>query len=365
MLIFFYGVTDMTDIKIKQIQEFLCEGDAALISSDENRLYLTGFESSAGTLFITKETPYFIIDFRYIEVAKRSLPFLNVILQTQGNADLVTIAKDNGIKRVLVETDRMSIDTFAAYKETLGDMLSSCDCLTKHLTKIRAVKEDYELESIKEAQRLTDETFSYILERIEEGRTEREIMLEMEFYMRKLGSEGAAFDFIVVSGKNSSLPHGVPTDKKIEKGDFITMDYGAIVNGYRSDMTRTVAVGYASDEMKKVYETVAAAQNAAFEKIKAGVDCFSVDKAARDLIYGAGYEGCFGHGLGHSVGVEIHEYPNFNARCHHTLQKGNIMTVEPGIYLENKFGVRIEDMVYVTENGFINLTKSNKDLIIL
>ena len=171
----------MTDIKIKQIQEFLCEGDAALISSDENRLYLTGFESSAGTLFITKETPYFIIDFRYIEVAKRSLPFLNVILQTQGNADLVTIAKDNGIKRVLVETDRMSIDTFAAYKETLGDMLSSCDCLTKHLTKIRAVKEDYELESIKEAQRLTDETFSYILERIEEGRTEREIMHEMEF----------------------------------------------------------------------------------------------------------------------------------------------------------------------------------------
>ncbi len=355
----------MTDCKIKKIQEFLGDNEAALVSSDQNRLYLTGFESSAGTLFITKKTPYFIIDFRYIEVAKRELPFLNIILQSGLDADLGRLYEECGVNKVYVETDRISIDEFKDYEKIFGESLSDSDSLSKYLTKIRAVKEDYELAAIKEAQRMTDETFSYILNNIAVGKTEREIALDMEFFMRKLGSEGASFDFIVVSGKNSSLPHGVPTDKKIEKGDFITMDFGAIVDGYHSDMTRTVAVGYASDEMKKVYNTVKAAQEAAFLKIKVGADCFEVDKAARDLIYGAGFEGCFGHGLGHSVGVEIHEYPNFNMRCRHILEKGNIMTVEPGIYLENKFGVRIEDMVYVTEDGFYNLTKSDKDLIIL
>lgn len=218
---------------------------------------------------------------------------------------------------------------------------------------------------MKEAQRLTDETFKYITARIEEGRTEREIMLDMEFYMRRLGSEGVSFDFIVVSGKNSSLPHGVPTDKKVERGDFITMDFGAVVGGYRSDMTRTVALGSIDDEQKKVYDTVLKAQLAGIKAVKAGVVCKDVDKISRDIIYSAGYEGCFGHGLGHSVGIEIHERPLFNTRCDTVLKAGMVMTVEPGIYIENKYGVRIEDMVYVTENGCIDLTNSPKELICL
>lgn len=183
--------------------------------------------------------------------------------------------------------------------------------------------------------------------------------------MRGLGAEGVSFDFIVVSGKNSSLPHGVPTDKKIEKGDFITMDFGGIVGGYCSDMTRTVAVGGITDEQKMVYDTTLKAQLAAIDAIKAGAICGDIDKIARDIIYDAGYKGCFGHALGHSVGIDVHESPNLSPNNQSILQIGNVVTVEPGIYLENKFGVRIEDMVYVTENGCINLTNSKKELLIL
>ena len=157
----------------------------------------------------------------------------------------------------------------------------------------------------------------------------------------------------------------MPTDKLIENGDFLTMDFGAVVSGYHSDMTRTVAVGSVTDEQIKVYNTVLKAQNEALKAIKPGVVCKDIDKVARDIIYGAGYEGCFGHGLGHSVGIEIHENPNFNTRCDKILKQGTIMTVEPGIYIENKFGVRIEDMVYVTSDGILNLTNSKKELITL
>ncbi|MEE1161358.1 MAG: M24 family metallopeptidase, partial [Acutalibacteraceae bacterium] len=204
-----------------------------------------------------------------------------------------------------------------------------------------------------------------ILGNIGVGRTEREIMLDMEFYMRRLGSEGVAFDFIVVSGKNSSMPHGVPTDKKIEKGDFITMDFGAVCGGYRSDMTRTVAVGEVGDKQKEVYEIVLKAQKETIDFIKSGVVCKEVDRVARDIIANAGYGDCFGHGLGHSVGIEIHENPACNTVCETVMEKGMIMTVEPGIYIENEFGVRIEDMVVVTENGCENLTASKKELIVL
>ena len=190
-------------------------------------------------------------------------------------------------------------------------------------------------------------------------------MLLMEFYIRKLGSEGVAFDFVVVSGKNSSMPHGVPTDKPINDGDFITMDFGAVVSGYRSDMTRTVAVKHVSDKQKEVYNTVLSAQYAALDAIKPGVKCLEIDKISRDLIYGAGYEGCFGHGLGHGVGIEIHENPAFNMINETILEKGMVLTVEPGIYLENEFGVRIEDMVYITEDSYVNITKSPKELIVL
>ena len=190
-------------------------------------------------------------------------------------------------------------------------------------------------------------------------------MLDMEFYMRRRGSEGVSFDFIVVSGKNSSLPHGVPTDKPVEPGDFVTMDFGALIGGYHADMTRTVAVGRVSDEQRRAYETVLAAQNAAIAAVAPGKVCRDIDRIARDMIDNAGYAGRFGPGRGHSVGVEIHESPAFNTRCETVLAPGMVMTVEPGVYLEGQFGLRIEDMVYVTENGCEDLTASRKDLIVL
>lgn len=352
--------------RIEKIKQNLTADTALLVTSEANRFYLTGFHSSAGAVLVTKEQAYFLIDFRYVEKAKSVVKSCKVQLSSNAVVEIAELLKQNGIKQLYVETETVSVAKLGQYKRAFeGVEILTEDTMDRLLEDMRACKSKAELDLIIAAQKLTDETFSYILERIEPGRSEKEIMLDMEFYMRKLGSEGVSFDFIVVSGKNSSLPHGVPTDKLVEVGDFITMDFGAVVGGYRSDMTRTVAVGAVSEEQRKVYDTVLAAQTASIDAIKAGLVCKDIDKIARDIIYGAGYEGCFGHGLGHGVGIEIHENPAFNTRCDKPLQVGTVMTVEPGIYIENKFGVRIEDMVYVTEQGCLNITNSPKQLIIL
>ena len=349
--------------RIKKIQNFLSHSSAALIISPENRFYLTGFKSSAGYVIITRERAVFLTDFRYFEkaisVVKTCEAEMLVSFEKQANDIL------KGIDKIYIETDFVSVSQFAFLSKKLGDKISKEEILADLFYDMRSIKTKEEIDNIKSAQRLTDLTFQYILPRIEAGRTELEIMLDMEFFMRKNGSEGVSFDFIVVSGKNSSLPHGVPTDIKIEKGDFITMDFGAVINGYRSDMTRTVAVGSISEEQKMVYNTVLKAQLAAIGAARPGVECRAVDKVARDIIAAAGYDGCFGHGLGHSVGIDIHENPCFNRNDETPLESGMVITVEPGIYLENKFGVRIEDMIIITENGNENITGSPKDLIIL
>ena len=200
---------------------------------------------------------------------------------------------------------------------------------------------------------------------IKVGITEKEIALELDFFMLRNGGEGLSFETIAVSGKNSSMPHGVPSEKKIENGDFITLDFGTVINGYHSDMTRTVAMGFASDEMKNVYDVVLKAQQNCLDNIKAGVSCKDGDEFARSIIRNAGYGQYFTHSTGHGVGVEIHEYPNLSIYSDSVLQAGNIVTVEPGIYIPEKFGVRIEDMALITEKGCTNLTKASKDLIIL
>ena len=211
---------------------------------------------------------------------------------------------------------------------------------------------------------LTEDGFAHILDYIRPGRTERDVALELEFYIRRQGAEAAAFDFIVVSGANTSLPHGVPTEKPIGSGEFVTMDFGAVVEGYHSDMTRTVAVGAVSEEQERVYDIVLQAQLAALSVLKPGLPCLKGDAAARDVIAAAGFGDCFGHGTGHGVGVEIHEQPRLSPSARgQELQAGNVVTVEPGIYIEGKFGVRIEDMAAITESGCENLTKSPKTLI--
>lgn len=353
--------------RIAKIQEELADDELLIVSEDINRLYFTGFCSSAGLLLISASDASFYVDFRYFEKAKSEIKHCSVSLLTSTSKTLNTYIQKHNIKKIILETSYATIETFFKYGQMIptGCEISMDSRINDKILNLRSIKTAEEIKSIKEAQRLTDDTFSYILDRIKQGRTELEIMLEMEFYMRKQGSEGVSFDFVVVSGKNSSMPHGIPTHKPIEDGDFITMDFGAVINGYRSDMTRTVAIGGVSELQHKVYNTVLSAQNLAFEQIKPGVVCKEIDRVARDYIYNQGFEGCFGHGLGHSVGLEIHEAPSFNTTDSTILKPGMVLTVEPGIYLEGQFGVRIEDMVVITENGYENITKSPKELIIL
>ena len=352
--------------QILKISEKLKKDEALLIESDANRFYFTGFSSSAGYVLITNDSSYFLVDFRYIEAAKKTVNSCEIVLISNVFEQIKQLLKKHNIKDLFIETNFVSISKYNSYNKIFeGFSISSDNKFDLIIRKLRSIKDESEIEQIKFAQKITDETFSYILNNISAGRTEKEIMLDMEFFLRKNGSEGVAFDFIVVSGENTSLPHGVATDRKIKNGDFITMDFGAVIGGYRSDMTRTVAVGFVSEEQRKVYGTVLNAQMKALEAIKPDKISKDIDKIARDCIKQKGYDGCFGHGLGHSVGIDIHEDPCFNTRCETPLKKGMVLTVEPGIYIENKFGVRIEDMVYITDNGCKNLTSSPKELIII
>ncbi len=351
--------------RINGIQSHLKKNEALIVISEANRLYFTGFSSSAGTLLITKNSAEFFIDFRYFEKAVKSIRHCNVSLANRLYEQLREYMKAHGIDRVYVESSYITLEQFKSFQSKMPDCTFSIDDeFDRLILQLRSKKTSDELSYIKAAQKITDETFAYILDRIH-GRTEREIMLDMEFYMRKQGSEGIAFDTIVVSGKNSSLPHGVPSNKCVESGDFVTIDFGAVVNGYCADMTRTIAVGQVNEQQFHVYHTVLSAQEAALSAIAPGKVCRTIDNTARSYIAESGFGDYFGHGLGHSVGIEIHETPCFNTVDETRLAPGMVLTVEPGIYLPDQFGVRIEDMVYITENGYENLTASPKNLIII
>lgn len=351
---------------LDKIKKELKREEALLVECVENRFYLTGFKSSAGYLLITNMDAILFVDFRYYESAKNKVKNYNVVLMEKPIEQLYHSLKKNNIKNLYIEPSKTSLSKYNLYVKSFESInISNNNKFENKIEELRSIKNNNEIKLITQAQKITDETFSYILNNIKIGRSEKEIALDMEYHIRKLGSEGVSFDFIVVSGKNSSLPHGKPSEKTINYGDLITMDFGAVIDGYRSDMTRTVAVGDISEEQQKVYNTVLMSQKKAFDVIKPGIICKTVDKVARDYIYSSGYEGCFGHGLGHSVGIDIHENPCFNTRCETILKEGMVLTVEPGIYIENKFGVRIEDMIWVTKNKFLNLTKSDKNLVIL
>lgn len=335
------------------------------MTGNSNRFYLTGFNSSAGLVLITKEKAVFLIDFRYYEKAKAVVKTAQTVLSENAYKQVLELLKKENIKQLFLDAANVNLDTFANLKTALeGVEVLESNKISNAIKELRALKDKKEIESIKSAQAITDKAFSYILERIEIGKTEKEIALDLEFFARQNGSEGVAFDFIVVSGENSSLPHGVPTDREIKAGDFITMDFGAKWGGYCSDMTRTVAISCVSEEQQRVYNTVLKSQQMALERIKSGAVCKDIDAVARDFI-NKDFAGAFGHGLGHSLGIDIHENPAFNTRDNTILKSGMVLTVEPGIYLENKFGVRIEDTVIVTETAYENITKSEKELIIL
>ncbi len=350
--------------RIKKVFEAAAGFDAVIITETVARRYLVDFETGdAGTLVITADNAYFIIDGRYIEAAEATVKSAEVILQENLYGQIEELLFD--AKNIAVQSE-MTCRRLEAMRQKLpGVTVRPCEEIDKALELMRSVKTQAEVDNIVAAQRIAEKAFDHILGFIKEDVTDLEIAAELEYYMRKNGAEGLSFETIAVSGEMSSMPHGVPTARKVRPGDFITMDYGALIAGCHSDMTRTVAFGYATDKMKEVYNTVLAAQNASLASLKAGLDCKAGDMAARDVIAAAGYGDYFTHSTGHSVGYEIHEWPNLSSLSTDKLSAGNVVTVEPGIYLPGEFGVRIEDMALITLDGCINLTNAKKELIIL
>lgn len=340
---------------------------AALIMSEENICYFTSFHSSNGYLVVTKDKSYFLTDSRYIEAAQNKITACDDILLLKNmKKDISELLKKLGISVLHLEAERTTVARYNDIAKAMDFCSVVCDgSLDSAVNDIRKVKSREQVNAIIKAQRISEKAFEHILKFISTEKTEKEIALELEYFMLRNGADALSFETIAVSGKNSSLPHGVPSDKKIENGDFITMDYGAVVDFYHSDMTRTVAVGEVSSEQIKVYDTVLKAQTAGLEAIKAEKLCSEIDAVSRGIIKNAGYGDYFGHGTGHGVGVEIHEQPSLNPSSTEVLKAGHIVTVEPGIYLPGRFGVRIEDMALVTDEGCINLTECDKKLIVI
>ncbi len=352
--------------KINKLQEFLKNShEAILIHSHENRRYFTNFPSSDGYLIVTKDDAVLFTDSRYIEAAQKKAS-CKAQLVTKASVEIKDYLKENGILKAYTERERLTVSMADFFKTAfLPCRVTPSKRLENKINELRMVKSAEEIQNIKIAQKIAEDAFEHILTFIRPGVTEKRIALELDFYMLSHGAEALSFETIAVTGKKTSMPHGVPDDTVVESGDFITMDFGAVYKGYHSDMTRTVAVGEVSSEQRKIYEIVLEAQKASLEILKKGVSCKDADAAARDIIKNAGYGEYFGHGTGHGVGIEIHELPNLSPRSNAVLEVGNVVTVEPGIYIPNKFGVRIEDMALITENGYENLTSTSKELIIL
>ena len=344
-----------------KLREGLSENEAALISSYPNIFYYSGFTSEDAFLLISQDRQILVTDSRYTIQAREQSPDFEVVDLQRGFKDIFKMINTSYIG---YEEDRMSVREYRRLRGKTGDRQELVE-MSKVINKPRRIKDEAEIGLIAQAEAIGDAAFSYILERIEPGRSEKEIALELEFFMRRQGASGLSFETIAASGARSAMPHGAASDKPVESGDFLTLDFGCVYKGYCSDMTRTVAVGSVTDEMREVYDTVLRAQTAAIDAIAVGKKCSDIDGAARKIITDAGYGKNFGHGLGHSVGIEIHELPAFSPKSNDKVHSGNVITVEPGIYLDGKFGVRIEDLVAIGDDGVRNLTHSPKELIIL
>lgn len=353
---------------IKKMQTKLNKNQAVLINSEKNRFYFTGLFSSAGFVLILDNEAYCLVDFRYFEVAKCTVKNCKVLCYEKFGQLLSELLKKHNIKSLMIENEKISLSTAQRIKDILSEnniSLIDDKSLDNWILELRVTKSACEIKKIKEAQKITEAAFENVLNKLNEGVTEKEIAFEIEFFMRANGAQSMSFNPIVLFGENTSLPHGVPSNRKLKKGDLVLMDTGCVFEGYCSDMTRTVAYHSINARQKSVYAIVLKAQEAAIDKVKSGVPCSEVDKAARDIIYSGGYAACFGHATGHSLGLDIHECPSFSLNNDTTLIENTIMTVEPGIYLPGEFGVRIEDMVIVKDTGCKVITKAEHELIIV
>ena len=354
---------------MKNLEKYLSllsgEVDGLLLTSRYSRHYGAEYDIAEGVAIVTRAGCRYFTDSRYMECAEKNLKGFDVRMVDRSRNYFRCIndaIADFGVTTLGYEEDYLTVAEFRGYEKNLNAKLMP---FNKPISDFRASKEEWELDLMKKAQQITDQAFTEVLPRIKVGMSELELQAELIYCMYKNGGTGLAFDPIVVSGPNTSLPHGVAGERVIQAGDFVTMDFGASYMGYCADMTRTVAVGFATEEMKKVYSIVLEAQRAAIAETKAGVTGAFVDGIARKVIENAGYGEYFGHGYGHSLGLEIHENPNLNTRNHEPLPLHAVCSAEPGIYLPGKFGVRIEDVTILTQNSAIDITASPKNLIIV
>ena len=337
--------------------------DAVIVLDMLNQHYLSEFAFTDGLLFITKKSAHLITDFRYYEMAINSANKSFIITMEGNRRDYLNkIISDEGIKTIGFEGGYVSFETYRRYCEEY----SSCEFVNigDAIEIIRQIKSADEIEKMQRAQDISDAALSHLLKMITPNMTELDVAVELEYAMRKGGADSFAFETIAVSGDASALPHGTPRNVKLKPG-FLTMDFGAKYQGYCSDMTRTIVIGRADQDIKKLYNTVLRAQTEALNYLREGADCGEADKVARDIIDAIPeFKGAFGHSLGHSVGLFIHESPRLYSRGFgRKLRQGEIVTVEPGIYLFGKYGCRIEDMVAITADGIHNFAHSPKDLI--
>jgi Xaa-Pro aminopeptidase len=352
-------------IKIEKLRNQFEEHDVdgVLVTSTYNRRYMTNFTGTAGVAIISREKAVFITDFRYVEQAGKQIEGFEVVQHKAAIIDEIANQVEKlGIKRLGFEEEHVTFSTYNSYQTVIEAELVP---LSGVIEKLRLIKTDSELKILKEATEIADAAFEHILTVIRPGKTEIEISNELEFFMRKQGAVSSSFDIIVASGYRSALPHGVASDKLIELGDFVTLDFGAYYKGYCSDITRTLAVGQPSDELKNIYDIVLEAQLRGMAGIKPGMTGKEADALTRDYITEKGYGAYFGHSTGHGIGMEVHEGPGLSFKSDMLLEPGMVVTVEPGIYVANVGGVRIEDDTVITKEGNQSLSFSTKELIIL
>jgi Xaa-Pro aminopeptidase len=357
----------MSTARLERLRAGMAERglDAIVVNKPENRFYLSGFTGSAGVLLVTTAKAYLITDFRYVEQATAQAPHFEVLRPETTNLALIAkLLEQEKVQRLGFEGNYLTVDEHAAYKDGLGQReLISVSGLVERL---RLIKDEAELQIMRRAAAIADEAWAQLIPLIKPGVVERDLAVELEYRMKKLGADDLAFDIIVASGVRSSLPHGRASEKVVQAGDLVTFDFGAVYKGYCSDMTRTVMVGEPSAKQREIYEIVLEAQKRGVAACKAGMTGKELDEVCRSYIRTKGYAEAFGHGTGHGVGIYIHEGPAVSVRGEKDiLQPGMVVTIEPGIYLPGWGGVRIEDMVLVTESGCESFSKSPKELLIL
>ena len=334
--------------------------EGILFFSKENIRYITQFCGEEAVLYFSKEKKTLFVDPRYFEQAQTEAKGCEVYLVKEGIKEIGRVLKGWGVKQVGIEAQAVTVATFWELKKQEFELHP----LVEELEDIRAVKETWEIEQIVEALRLAEGAFLRILELVKPGISERDLALEFEYLLKKMGAEDVAFSSIVLTGPRTSLPHGKPTDRKLQWGEPLLFDFGAVFKGYCSDQTRTLLFGPQDPELKKIFSTVKEAQRRAIEAIRPGVPCSEVDRIAREYLQEAGYGDFFGHGTGHGIGLAVHEAPSLSPRSRHVLQKGMVVTVEPGVYIPGLGGVRIEDLVLVEENGPRVLSSLAKEVVL-